>query len=126
MTHTEIKNQLFELSLSFKNDTTDLQDAEILERSALRLIAEYIQSNNYHIDGNPGIELPENIGELITDKMRYIVDCVSIYQDSVLDLNWTFKNSFWETENESKEEYHTLLKEMTQNKDLFYNLDDDF
>ena len=51
MSNTEIENKILELSISFKDANTDLEDAEIIEYSVLKMIAEYILSNNLN-EGN--------------------------------------------------------------------------
>lgn len=120
MSNTEIKNKILELSISFKDANTDLEDAEIIEYSVLKMIAEYILSNNLN-EGNYS-----NSSEWTSDKLRYLVDSTSVKNGTILDLNWAFKNSFWTDEFESKADYLEMLNEMLQNRDVFYNLEEDF
>jgi len=118
MTHTETQNKLVELAIAYKKDQIDLEDAEILERSALKMIATYI------IDHNLSEAEPLNFSEATSDKLRYIIDSSSVTNDTILDLNWAFKSAFWPDEVDSKECYLELIKEMLENKATFYDLED--
>ena len=120
MSNTEIENKILELSISFKDVNTDLEDAEIIEYSVLKMIAEYILSNNLNECNH------SNSSEWTSNKLRYFVDSTSVKNDTIIDLNWTFKNSFWTDEFESKADYLEMLNEMLQNRDVFYNLEEDF
>jgi hypothetical protein len=126
MTEVELKNQLLLLADAHKAEEVDLQDAEIIERSALKLITEFIVSNDLLQGVNLGIEIPSDFTQLSTDKLSYMVDSISLTNDIVLDLNWTVKSAFWNDEFESKEDYLEMLKEMIQNKGSFYDLEDEF
>lgn len=126
MTEVELKNQLLLLADAHKAEEVDLQDAEIIERSALKLITEFIVSNDLLQGVNLGIEIPSDFTQLSTDKLSYMVDSISLTNDIVLDLNWTVKLAFWNDEFESKEDYLEMLKEMIQNKGSFYDLEDEF
>jgi hypothetical protein len=126
MTEVELKNQLLLLADAHKAEEVDLQDAEIIERSALKLITEFIVSNDLLQGVNLGIEIPSDFTQLSTDKLSFIVDSISLTNDIVLDLNWTVKSAFWNDEFESKEDYLEMLKEMIQNKGSFYDLEDEF
>ena len=126
MKQQEFKNQIIELAKAYQNDEVELKDAEIIERSALKLIAEFIFSNDLLRGMNWDFEIPSDPSESSSEKLRYIIDRVSLTDDSVFDLNWTIKNSFWDDYTDSKACYLDLLKEMVNNKDAFYSLDDDF
>jgi hypothetical protein len=126
MTEVELKNQLLLLADAHKAEEVDLQDAEIIERSALKLITEFIVSNDLLQGVNLGIEIPSDFTQLSTDKLSFMVDSISLTNDIVLDLNWTVKLAFWNDEFESKEDYLEMLKEMIQNKGSFYDLEDEF
>ena len=126
MTEVELKNQLLLLADAHKAEEVDLQDAEIIERSALKLITVFIVSNDLLQGVNLGIEIPSDFTQLSTDKLSYMVDSISLTNDIVLDLNWTVKSAFWNDEFESKEDYLEMLKEMIQNKGSFYDLEDEF
>jgi hypothetical protein len=126
MTEVELKNQLLLLADAHKAEEVDLQDAEIIERSALKLITEFIVSNDLLQGVNLGIEIPSDFTQLSTDKLSFMVDSISLTNDIVLDLNWTVKSAFWNDEFESKEDYLEMLKEMIQNKGSFYDLEDEF
>ena len=126
MTYTEIQKQLLELAKEFKNDEVDLEDAEILERSALKMIADFIISNQLHQGVYTEEILPEQPSQWSSDRLSYFIDFISLKDDTILDLNWMYKSTFWSEEFESKEHYIVLLKEMIQNKELFYDLEEDF
>jgi hypothetical protein len=126
MTYTEIQKQLLELAKEFKNDEVDLEDAEILERSALKMIAEFIFSNQLHQGVYTEDILPEQPSQWSSDRLSYFIDFISLKDDTILDLNWMYKSTFWSEEFESKEHYIVLLKEMIENKELFYDLEEDF
>jgi hypothetical protein len=126
MTYTEIQKQLLELAKEFKNDEVDLEDAEILERSALKKIAEFIFSNQLHQGVYTEDILPEQPSQWSSDRLSYFIDFISLKDDTILDLNWMYKSTFWSEEFESKEYYIVLLKEMIENKELFYDLEEDF
>jgi hypothetical protein len=126
MTYKEIQKQLLELAKEFKNDEVDLEDAEILERSALKMIAEFIFSNQLHQGVYTEDILPEQPSQWSSDRLSYFIDFISLKDDKILDLNWMYKSTFWSEEFESKDHYIVLLKEMIQNKELFYDLEEDF
>jgi hypothetical protein len=126
MTYTEIQKQLLELAKEFKNDEVDLEDAEILERSALKMIAEFIFSNQLHQGVYTEDILPEQPSQWSSDRLSYFIDFISLKDDTIFDLNWMYKSTFWSEEYESKEHYIVLLREMIENKEIFYDLEEDF
>ena len=126
MTYTEIQKQLLELAKEFKNDEVDLEDAEILERSTLKMIVDFIISNQLHQGVYTEDILPEQPSQWSSDRLSYFIDFISLKDDTILDLNWMYKSTFWSEEFESKEHYIVLLKEMIENKELFYDLEEDF
>jgi|688.fasta_scaffold147770_3 hypothetical protein len=126
MTHTEIHNELLLLSTEFNNEAIDLQDSEIIERTALKTIGDHIISQELHNGIVLEIELPSNISKLSSDQLRYLIDTVSLHNSDVFELNWTFDSNFWPDTFETKEEFKESIQNMLQNKDTFYDLEDDF
>ena len=126
MTYTEIQKQLLELAKEFKNDEVDLEDAEILERSALKMIVDFIISNQLHQGVYTEDILPEQPSQWSSDRLSYFIDFISLKDDTIFDLNWMYKSTFWSEEFESKEHYIVLLREMIENKEIFYDLEEDF
>lgn len=94
MTYTEIQKQLLELATEFKNDEVDLEDAEILERSALKMITEFIFSNQLHQGVYTEDILPEQPSQWSSDRLSCLIDFVSLKDETILDLNWVYKSTF--------------------------------
>lgn len=126
MTQTEIHNELLLLSTEFKNEAIDLQDSEIVERTALKTIADYIKSQELHNGIVLEVELPSNISKLSSDQLRYLIDTVSLQNADVFELNWTFNSNLWPDTFETKEDFKETIQNMLQDKDSFYDLEDDF
>lgn len=126
MTQTEIHNELLLLSTEFKNEAIDLQDSEIVERTALKTIADYIKRQELHNGIVLEVELPSNISKLSSDQLRYLIDTVSLQNADVFELNWTFNSNFWPDTFETKEDFKETIQNMLQDKDSFYDLEDDF
>ena len=61
-----------------------------------------------------------------SDQLRYLVDSVSLSHPLVFELNWTFEFNFWPEAFESEEAYREMIQEMIENKELFYDLEDEF
>lgn len=126
MTQTEIHNELLLLSTEFKNEAIDLQDSEIVERTALKTIADYIKRQELHNGIVLEVELPSNISKLSSDQLRYLIDTVSLQNADVFELNWTFNSNLWPDTFETKEDFKETIQNMLQDKDSFYDLEDDF
>ena len=126
MTHIEIKSYLHELSQEFKKEETELQDAEILERNALKAIVRFIQEHRL----DQGITIIEgsnrDVDRMSSDQLRYLVDSVSLSHSLVFELNWTFEFNFWPEAFDSEEAYREMIQEMIENKEVFYDLEDEF
>lgn len=120
LTSKEIVNIILELSSSFKDENIESQDSEIIEYSVLKMITEHILGHSLSESSHPFAS------NWTSDKLRYLVDSTSLVDDAILDLNWTFSKSFWVDQFESKENYLEMIHEMIQNKELYYNLEDDF
>jgi len=126
MTHTEIHNELLRLSTEFNNEAIDLQDSEIVERTALKTIADYITIQELHNGIVLEIELPSNISKLSSDQLRYLIDTISLQNADVFELNWTLNSNFWPDTFETKEDFKETIQNMLQDKDSFYDLEVDF
>ena len=120
LSNKELANKILELSSSFKDENIESQDSEIIEYSVLKMITEHILGHSLDESLHPFAN------NWTSDKLRYLVDSASLEDDAILDLNWTFSKSFWVDEFESKENYREMLNDMIQNKELYYNLEDDF
>lgn len=126
MKDIEIRVHLQELSKEHKKEETELEDAEIIERDALKAIARFIREHQLDQEITKIEGLISDVGTMSSDQLRYLVDSVSLSHEIVFDLNWTFESSFWPDAFESKEAYRVIIREMIENKDEFYNLEDEF
>ncbi|MDP2188525.1 MAG: hypothetical protein Q8J69_07570 [Sphingobacteriaceae bacterium] len=113
------------LELAQSHKSAEDWEAEIHEKQALELIAEYILQHQLHANLSWPFELPANLEDYTNDQVRYLIDSVSLTNEEVLELNWQYVHAFWPEEHESKEHFKKLLTEMIEMKDMFYNLEEE-
>ena len=130
MTKQEIKNKIEVLAKLHHQADEELLGFEIIylyEREALNNIVQYCECKGYLINGFPTqkrLIIPEEEqGDYFTDeRFQYYLDLLSLQNEEVAELNYTYQKSFWPDSIETLEEFMASIQ-FQINSANFYEVD---
>ena len=109
-----------------EDDLDGLEEAELLELEAEKLIIAYCEQNQYLINGFPTKkkEMEDELDEDYFCRERYqlYLDTLAMTKNDVADLLWCYSSNFWPDTFKSKEEYIQTIKEQIESG-VFYEVD---
>ena len=130
MNFEKIKLDIQSIALSHKSITEDdldgLEEAELLELEAEKLIIAYCEQNQYLINGFPTEKkkIEDELDEdyFCRDRYQLYLDTLAMTKNDVADLLWCYSSNFWPATFKSKEEYIQTIKEQIESG-VFYDVD---
>ena len=130
MTKQEIKNKIEALAKQYHQTDEEELGFEIIylyEREALNSIVQYCECKGYLINGFPTqkrLIIPkEEQGDYFTDeRFQYYLDLLSLQNEEVAELNYTYQESFWPDSIGTFDEFMTSIQ-CQINSANFYEVD---
>ena len=130
MTKEQIKNKIEVLAKLHHQADEGLLGFEIIylyEREALNNIVQYCECKGYLINGFPTqkrlIILEENHEDYFNDeRFQYYLDLLSLQNEEVAELNYTYQKSFWPDCIKTLEEFMASIQ-FQINSTNFYEVD---